>query len=418
MLMNFSVSNFRSFRDRATLDISAGNMPLSKHFLLEAGKNGKLLPVCALSGPTGSGKSNTLLALSSLIDRVTRPIRSLQGKDDQFILQREAQLDPYLFENERRVTPSSFTVTFLAGETKYQYSFSAQESNVMAEKLTRFPGSAKEEVLFERGRQDLKLGKMLREAHVSDRLSQQIPYLSFLAASYEIPAIKEVETWFKSCITKECDLKTFCEDLLRREKTLDFLNQMAKAVYNADTGIVGFDIDEDHLVFQTKRMANSRMWEMDLENESKGTKKLLEVIPCVLLALREGRLLVLEDLDVWLDTKTLLYLIQLFKDPEMNKKGAQLLFSLRNAKAEESGILRRDEIVYTEMGRNRITSLHRKMFHIENVKKEDRKDLADQKWQAPKKRSNPAPEAPRKRSGQVEMPTRFTMSDTAYKRKS
>lgn len=68
MLCQFSFQNFKSYKDEATLDLCAE--PLSEHkdtLIVDEVDQEKFLPVCALYGPNGGGKSNVLEAISHFI---------------------------------------------------------------------------------------------------------------------------------------------------------------------------------------------------------------------------------------------------------------------------------------------------------------------------------------------------------------
>ena len=57
MLIQFNFSNFKSFRDEATLDLSAAKMTEFSNRVISVG-NEKILPVAAVYGANASGKSN------------------------------------------------------------------------------------------------------------------------------------------------------------------------------------------------------------------------------------------------------------------------------------------------------------------------------------------------------------------------
>ena len=62
-------------------------------------------------------------------------------------------------------------------------------------------------------------------------------------------------------------------------------------------------------------------------DESDGTQKLIAVLPVLLMALREGRLVIIDELDAKLHPKLLRYVIAMFKNPKINQNGAQLIFT-------------------------------------------------------------------------------------------
>ena len=79
-------------------------------------------------------------------------------------------------------------------------------------------------------------------------------------------------------------------------------------------------------------------------DESDGTKKMIAALPVILLALQEGRLVIIDELDAKLHPKLLRYVISLFKNKNVNKKGAQLLFTSHDMTTMKNTVFRRDEI--------------------------------------------------------------------------
>lgn len=64
----------------------------------------------------------------------------------------------------------------------------------------------------------------------------------------------------------------------------------------------------------------------------------------ILLALREGRPVIIDELDAKLHPKLLRYIIRMFTDKNINKKGAQLLFTSQDMSTMKNTVFRRDEI--------------------------------------------------------------------------
>ena len=62
MLIQFNFKNFRSFREEATLDLSATKMTEFSERVVTIGRE-KILPVAAIYGANASGKSNIYLSL-------------------------------------------------------------------------------------------------------------------------------------------------------------------------------------------------------------------------------------------------------------------------------------------------------------------------------------------------------------------
>ena len=93
-----------------------------------------------------------------------------------------------------------------------------------------------------------------------------------------------------------------------------------------------------------KRNLGCHEYELPFSEESDGTRKLIAALPVILLALREGRIMIIDELDAKLHPKLLRYVISLFKNKEINKFGAQLLFTSHDMYTLKNTVFRRDEI--------------------------------------------------------------------------
>jgi len=83
-----------------------------------------------------------------------------------------------------------------------------------------------------------------------------------------------------------------------------------------------------------------------LENESEGTRKLFVLAASWISALRAGAILFVDELQNGLHPKALLALLELFKNPKVNKKNAQLVITSHDVTLLK--YLERDEIWFTD----------------------------------------------------------------------
>ena len=153
-----------------------------------------------------------------------------------------------------------------------------------------------------------------------------MPYLSFPAINYDIPVISEVITWFESCIIRSY-ANPVVEHQILLAKDAPYKEQFIRALNDMDIDITGYRYDEDTKQLFMQRTLSSQEYELPFSQESDGTKKLIAALPVILLALREGRMVIIDELDAKLHPKLLRYVISLFKNKEINKYGAQLLFT-------------------------------------------------------------------------------------------
>ena len=93
-------------------------------------------------------------------------------------------------------------------------------------------------------------------------------------------------------------------------------------------GITGYRFEQENNEFYLQRTLHDTIYELPFSSESDGTQKLFAALPSVLIALKEGRLMVVDELDAKLHPKLLRYVIRLFTNLNINKK-ERSFYSLR-----------------------------------------------------------------------------------------
>ena len=84
--------------------------------------------------------------------------------------------------------------------------------------------------------------------------------------------------------------------------------------------LIGYRFDESDKHLYTPRCLKGKEYELPFSDESDGTQKLIAALPVFLLALKEGRLVIIDELDAKLHPKLLRYIIAMFKNPVLNAK--------------------------------------------------------------------------------------------------
>ena len=129
-------------------------------------------------------------------------------------------------------------------------------------------------------------------------------------------------------------------DEVSKKKLVEFLVDVGITI----SGIQFVKKDDEHIDILFNHTVNNHTYQLHLADESDGTQKLFNVLPLVIIALTEGRLLVLDELDAKLHPKLLRFLIMLFKNPEINQHKAQLIFTSHDISTMKSSVFRTDEI--------------------------------------------------------------------------
>lgn len=342
MLIEFTFENFKCYRDETTLQMTAASIGEHAETLAPGPGKRKILPVAVIYGPNGGGKSSVLQALMCLERLVTMPYLVLRAR---FSKTPRVECYPYAFEAESRSEATTFCVIFQVGDYTYRYVLSMLDGEVSEEYLhRRKAGRGAEATLFERSDGVIELGSILRRKGVNTDINSMMPYLSFLAINYDIEAVEEVFSWFLGCQFLDYSESSF-EDYFMEPRGEDERQLIIRMLNAMDIDITGirYQKDDDGLeIYLTHESGDGT--ELELGEESNGTRKLLNLVPPFLRALENGRLVVSDELDAKLHPKLLRYLILLFTNRDINKNGAQLVFTSHDMTTLNSSVFRRDEI--------------------------------------------------------------------------
>ena len=126
MILNFSIQNFGSIKDRQTLTFEADKSDhLENSYVIHT--NGlRILKIALIYGANASGKTTILKALEFLRDIVLEPKTK---KTD------ELDFQPFLFDSETPNQNAVISIEFLANDTKYFYEVAFFKKAVVYEVL-------------------------------------------------------------------------------------------------------------------------------------------------------------------------------------------------------------------------------------------------------------------------------------------
>lgn len=366
MLCQFTFENFRSYRDETVFDMQASSMKEFKESLIVDEKDGQaFLPVSAIFGPNAGGKSNLFLAMYRIFDAVSRPIFFLSRKDDigkDIPRPKVRGTDAFRFDSNHPDESSNFEVYFRTKGQEFRYALSLDANGITSESLARKNvGGTRSAILFERRENEVELGPSLKRMRVNTSFNADIPYLSFLALNYDIEFIDMAAEWLVS--TRFIDFDFRFEELIL-EKMLDQKdeNVVVAILRAAGINIDGFRVEGDEDDLENRRVwvrhiVNGKPYELRLNKESAGTRKMMSMAVALDEALKDGRLLVIDELDSKLHPKLLRFIITLFQDPNINKSGAQLVFTSQDVSIMRNDVFRRDEIWFAARDKDEASTL-------------------------------------------------------------
>lgn len=374
MLIQFSVQNFRSFKDENVLSldmVGSGKYSDTNAFHCEGlAPKKKLLKSAIIYGANASGKSNLVRALS-----VMRNIIRKGGVGDDFA---DFLLEPFRLAEDTYGKPRTFEVEFLHNQRQYRYGFSCTPSSIEAEWL--WVKKKRMTLLFAREKNTfVERSSTFEELNAWEKavagtklsLPMETLFLATASKMFKGGACSEVINWFNEgiVIVNTDSYKNLMGTVFERLQKGESPSGFVRFLRNADFGINDFkhsisDISDEkerkmEVQIVTEHVVNGKSYELDLFlNESEGTKKIFALAGMILDALKNGTTLVLDELDAQLHPLLIKHLIGLFH--EGNTTGAQLIATAHSPAILTENNFRRDQIWFIDKnsdGGSRLVSL-------------------------------------------------------------
>lgn len=329
MLVQFSLTNFRNFKDTATLDLSEAKITEMKSHLYKCSDGLGVLPMAALYGPNGSGKTNFLKGLWTL--------RSLVLDAPQVSLKNCT----FLFDKESKQSPMEFDVLFRILDREYEYQLKITETQVVEENLFGRELSAGEfDVLFDRDNEGVFLCEAWEQTDVSS-LTDETPLLYFLGQNQEEEELQSVIQFFEKIVYVSGDALDK-EALVEVLQSPELKEQLCSHLKNMGTSVTDIQMNGQQIVVihEKNAIAVDFVW----EEESLGIQHMICLLAELLVARKEGKLVLADAPEVQLHPKTMKYLYQLSADTSSNTACAQFLTATHENSNMNNSVFRRDEL--------------------------------------------------------------------------
>ncbi len=364
MILEFSVQNFRSFRDKQTFSMLADTAKSEfSENIIEFGKGIKVLKSAVIYGANASGKSNLMKAFQALRNLVLSSGNNTP-KDDL------AEYDPFKFNPDISLTPTQFELVFVHNNTRFSYSVSILRDRVVSEKLFFFP-QGREAKLFIRSGQEFEFGDYLKgqKAVIAELTTTNQLFLSkaaqnnlkeltevFFFFQFEFYTVPFLDKWIDSRFS---DL--IAKQIIEKGNNVSFVEKFKSLLRSFDTGIedfkikkrdlqYSFDNDSEYEIYTQHILYNSDGRKVgkifhQMKEESEGTQKLFVLGALILKALMDGRTFLIDEFERSLHPYISKYILQMFHDPKINTKGAQLIIATHDSNLlQRESRLRRDQI--------------------------------------------------------------------------
>lgn len=367
MIINFTVGNYRSFKDKKVLSMEATAIKELNESVIE--KEGyRLLPSAVIYGANSSGKSNLLKAIGRF-KKIINSSSKLNSTD-------KLKISPFLLNQETAKEPSFFEIELLLDNVAYRYGFTANNQKVYEEWLYTKEGKAKKEkCLFVRTEEGIGIADDYNEGKgLEEKVRDNGLFLSTID-SFNGEIAKKIiykidNFWIISGINYE-SWSGFTNDMCNIENPdLSFQQEIQDFLKSMNVGFNRFELPEDeklakeikaytihNLYNEQGEVIGETRFSMK-EHESSGTNKLFDLAALVISQLMLGDLLVVDELDSKLHPLLTQHIIKLFNNPKTNPKGAQLIFATHDTNLLNVKTFRRDQIWFTEKDHSEATDLY------------------------------------------------------------
>lgn len=387
MLLEFRVQNYRSIRDEQTLSL----VPVaSDTALLETNTQatgsplvGRVLRGCALYGPNASGKSTLLNAMSFLQALVRDSATRIQSGQS-------LNVKGFAFDAATRNAPCALELTVLVEGVRYQYGLALTQERIHEEWLLVYKSSKPQEWFHRTWNQasgSYDYGSFSASftgpKDVWKRSTRDNALFLSTAVQLNCDQLKPLWNWIVSSwlmlpaqagLNLDLSVQAIASDSAKKS-IIEFLNSADIGIadiaierqngkqggfqFDLATGkaIVSEPVDTEILIPKFTHTGISGNAVFDLAEESQGTQRLFAFAGILQMILARGITLVVDEIENSLHPLLVRKIVELFFSSEANPMGAQLVFSTHNTILLDNEILRRDQIWFTDKGKDQATVL-------------------------------------------------------------
>ena len=377
MIVNFSIQNFGSIKDKQTLSFEADTSEhLEDAYVVHtAGK--RLLKLALIYGANASGKTTVLKALDFLRNLVVNP---KEKKTD--IL----DFSPYLFDANTPEQPTGLSIAFVHEEVYYEYEVAFTRQSVIREILYVY--DPEKTLVYERTTDtEGQLTKINFGYPITlDKSAQQVLELNtlwnntvlggFLKTNISFEELRQVTDWFgsymKPIIAPDTKLDTYITNKIDEKKLTkgEVLEILKKADFNISDIVIRKKeeiVPEDLLIFFKGQVEikgriiiqhtiNDTHYNLPMEQESEGTKRFYGFAGLLALLIKSSTIFPIDELESSLHPDLYTHFLLSFLQ---NAKQSQLIATTHNRELlGDRDIFRDDVIWFTDKGKDCATELY------------------------------------------------------------
>jgi AAA15 family ATPase/GTPase len=395
MLISFKIKNFKSIGEEQTFSMVAANKKSTEDVCFKSGNSfaPKILKVASIFGPNGGGKTSFVQAMDVFRDFVLKSAKSQKNEKIEWV-------KPFKLDTELRHQPSEFEAIFVHDGALYQYGFAVTQERVWGEWLFTRANAPRSKLstVFERYHNEQK-----EEWHLNDALikgpkeawkQQTKPNTLFLSEAIrgnaESESLVKPFEWIQKFLniiesaarlSRGYSAQKYHSDEHYKQKIqnlLDSTDTRIKSLEIQKKTLTSSDIPKfflenaspeflddlknekviDYKITTVHEDNLGNAVKIDFEEESDGIKRLFCLAGPWFDVLENGYTLVVDELHNSFHPHALRFLVNLFYDPEINKKNAQLIFTSHETSIMSGKFMHRDQIWFMQRNEQQQSELY------------------------------------------------------------
>jgi AAA15 family ATPase/GTPase len=375
------------YKKRVTLDMTAVKGKGVNEFKDSLIQN-EFLPVSAIFGPNGGGKTTLLRAFYTIQFLIARHFSTVGGIASDRLMS-QLIIEPFRFDEISATKPTSFEIMLAIDNKEYKYGISILSKKIVGEFLqTKFGRKITD--IFTRTENKItlidELAKFLPKEQAS-KVSAEMPLLAFIRKFYDYSPINDVVNSFLKTFYIDYN-NPFQEHLLLKniltiekskevkETKTQILNMLSAMDIKIDDycieEIPTLNPNEKNLMVNVTHKIGELKYTLPLTAESSGIQKLFTLTPIIISSLTNGCPLIIDDLSAKIHPKLLEYIINLYRNKETNPNRVQLIFTSNELTTMNNIVFRRDEIYFMELKSNQEADL----FSLVEIRAENGKMIS------------------------------------------
>lgn len=386
MLLDFKISNYKSFREEADFFMTPAPRQTGLDFSIQKQKAGtkiyRTLSSAVIYGPNAAGKTNLIGSMDTMRAIVLRG--HIKDADPTMTLNQASALLELIPNQGASPAPTTFSIRFLENGLLVDYSFSLQLGQFLEKefhrKIIEETLSINEHPVFVRTNHLSLERSSATEPYwnpsVIDNLDTAIEIAEsglsdeelFLCNGYKTIFSKELVSlilnWFENkfmVIYRSDSLRAMRKFADPKDHTVyvDKTLTLAAKEFGITASALGYRIEGEHAELCSIVRDHDKKTAIPAELfESYGTLRFVNEFSLIIRALLDGATLVMDEFDASIHPMALMNIINVFHNDEINKKHAQLIFNTHNPIFLDASLFRRDEIKFVERDETTNCSVH------------------------------------------------------------